>query len=244
MDGAVIAGAWGQLADGSAAPQGSAATKRRGSVVMWQKAGKTAATVSSMQSQRRAGKFKTTSPLLAKKDVSAATAPVAASPSPRHEGETRMPLQSSARPGYLRVETEERAAADVVSDEAMSSDEEPPQPPQWRVSGKDLLETLAFQSIMAALIICNALIIGVETDYPHWESWDDVENAFLAVFLIETAFRILIFTPQQYFDYKSSEFHWNMFDFVVVGFGVVDVASDLVSPAMLRGETLELFRMV
>lgn len=85
-----------------------------------------------------------------------------------------------------------------------------------------LAEAQWFQLAIVAVIVCNAVVLGLETydrvveeagDLLHW-----LDRAFLAVFVVELGVRIAAYgrTPQRFF--RSG---WNVFDFVIVAVAFV-----------------------
>ena len=80
-----------------------------------------------------------------------------------------------------------------------------------------LVESPLFDGAILAVILANAVVLGLET-YPgiareHGDTLDLLNDVFLGVFVVELALRILSFgtRPQDFF--RSG---WNVFDFVVV----------------------------
>lgn len=88
--------------------------------------------------------------------------------------------------------------------------------------GMRILRSMPFQVATALLIVGNSLVIGLETDMPGFEHWDLVENIFLLIFTCELLLRMAIFTPSVYFNFRSTDFAWNTFDFIVVCIGIFD----------------------
>ena len=88
--------------------------------------------------------------------------------------------------------------------------------PAWQRSARRLVTSDAFQNAIVAVIIANAITIGVQTyDIPGWldtvVEW--VDRVFLGVFVVELVLRLAAdgFRPTRFF--RSG---WNVFDFVVV----------------------------
>jgi voltage-gated sodium channel len=95
----------------------------------------------------------------------------------------------------------------------------PPAQPNrlWR-----LVESPIFVTLVLAVIIANAVVLGLQT-YPgiereHGDTLNLLNDVFLAFFVIELALRIGAYgrRPQDFF--LSG---WNVFDFVVIGFAFV-----------------------
>src|ERR671914_2121372 len=88
--------------------------------------------------------------------------------------------------------------------------------PAWQLSARRLVESDTFQNAIVAVIIANAITIGVQTyPVPGWLDtlieWTD--RVFLGVFVVELVLRLAAdgFRPTRFF--RSG---WNVFDFVVV----------------------------
>jgi hypothetical protein len=81
----------------------------------------------------------------------------------------------------------------------------------------DLADSTAFNLYIFAVIVANAVVLGLETYDSVARSYGDLlgtlNNVFLGVFLVELAIRLTAFgsTPSQFF--RSG---WNVFDFVVI----------------------------
>lgn len=78
-----------------------------------------------------------------------------------------------------------------------------------------------FQSFVALVILCNAIVIGCETDVPrlNW-LWNRFEDSFLLIFFIELLLR-LYFLRLKFFLAEGEQVA-NVFDFTLVAAGVVD----------------------
>jgi voltage-gated sodium channel len=88
--------------------------------------------------------------------------------------------------------------------------------PGWQASARRLVESSAFGNLIVAVILLNAVTIGVQTyAIPGWLNtgveW--VDRLFLAVFVVELVLRFAAdgFRPDRFF--RSG---WNIFDFLVV----------------------------
>lgn len=85
------------------------------------------------------------------------------------------------------------------------------------------LSSVPFQSGVTMLILVNAALMGVETDYPEWHlTWLIVDNFFTAVFLLEMVLK-LVFLGRRY---PTSG---NLFDAVLV---MCAIADTWVTPAV------------
>lgn len=95
------------------------------------------------------------------------------------------------------------------------------------------VESTYWQSLSGIVIFANAVIIGLETDYPD-PRWVYVEHFLLAFFALELMFRLLHLGCQ--FFQNEDDFAWNMFDFAIVMCGVFDQwIMPLVTTYLLHG---------
>ena len=88
--------------------------------------------------------------------------------------------------------------------------------PAWQPSARRLVESAAFKNTIVAVIIVNAITIGVQTyAIPGWlqSLLESADRVFLGVFVVELVLRFAAdgFRPARFF--RSG---WNIFDFVVV----------------------------
>ena len=76
----------------------------------------------------------------------------------------------------------------------------------------DLADSTAFNLAIFAVILANAIVLGIET-YEDSALLETLDGVFLGVFVVELAIRLLAHgsRPQEFF--RSG---WNVFDFVVV----------------------------
>ena len=91
-----------------------------------------------------------------------------------------------------------------------------PPSPAWATAARRLVTSDAFGNLVVAVIVANAVTIGIQTyAVPGWLhtgiEWAD--RAFLAVFVVELVLRLAAdgFRPQRFF--RSG---WNVFDLLVV----------------------------
>jgi voltage-gated sodium channel len=81
-----------------------------------------------------------------------------------------------------------------------------------------LVETTAFQATVVTAILLNAVVLGLETYEGVVERFGDaldvLNGAFLALFTVEIAIRILAHGPRMHRYFASG---WNVFDAVVIG---------------------------
>ncbi|OLQ10740.1 Cation channel sperm-associated protein 1 [Symbiodinium microadriaticum] len=81
------------------------------------------------------------------------------------------------------------------------------------------VESNWFQATSGVVIMCNAVVIGLETDLESW-IWFWVEHALLAYFLFELIVRLLRHGCN--FFKQEDEWGWNVFDLSIVTSGVAD----------------------
>jgi len=97
---------------------------------------------------------------------------------------------------------------------------------------------------MALFILANAAVIGAETDYAELAYWDIIENIFLAVFATELLLKFAVLGCHEYFDMESSDFNWNLFDFLIVTLGLFDFCFGLMTGGSGTGGVATIFRMI
>lgn len=114
-----------------------------------------------------------------------------------------------------------------------------------KVTAQDMLDSTLMQTVTVLLIFGNAVIIGFETDVPDLARWDIIENVFLAAFSLELGMRMLVLGPTKFFQMTSNpDFTWNVFDFSIVAFGLVNlVANAFVDEKLKAGSNATIFRM-
>src|SRR5919107_119671 len=81
----------------------------------------------------------------------------------------------------------------------------------------DLADSTAFNLFIFAVILANAVVLGLETYDPVVRSYGGVlrtlNNVFLGIFVVELAIRLTAFGPRPTQFFRSG---WNVFDFVVI----------------------------
>lgn len=105
------------------------------------------------------------------------------------------------------------------------------------LKGQKHADTL--NSVVALVILANTIVIAMEADNPK-ENWAFIENVFLGFFVAELTIRLIVDGPHNFFcgadkgdDGESGGLRpgsrdgsdsrtWNLFDFAVVLFGVLD----------------------
>lgn len=85
--------------------------------------------------------------------------------------------------------------------------------------GLEWVESNWFQGLSGMIIMCNAVVIGLETDLES-NIWFWVEHALLAYFLFELVVRLL--RHGRHFFRNEDELGWNIFDLSIVASGVAD----------------------
>eukprot|EP00439_Symbiodinium_sp_Y106_P079778 s60_g18.t1 len=116
----------------------------------------------------------------------------------------------------------------------------------WDMLNEDFLETPAMQGATICLIMMNAVIIGLETDFPEKFPWDIVENIFLVFFTMELGIRIYCLGVFKFFNFRNNpDIAWNLFDFMLVSMGVLSLGLHFVAGSedvLARNATL--FRII
>ena len=112
--------------------------------------------------------------------------------------------------------------------------------PPWRQRLQATLEASLVQRSLIALILLNALVLGLETSQTLMAQWGDwlqmADQAILAVFVIEIALRLLVHRLAYFKD------AWNVFDFVVVAIALVPASGPLAVLRALR--VLRVLRLI
>lgn len=112
---------------------------------------------------------------------------------------------------YMQIATDDHTFDTGREDEVIQS----------RSCCQGLLESLTFQMCIGAVILANAVVIGLETDiHGHAHLWSELEDAFLLVFLLELMLKLCVYGFCGFF--ASSDKSWNTFDFLIVTLGVSD----------------------
>lgn len=99
---------------------------------------------------------------------------------------------------------------------------------------RNIAENPSFQNFIIGLIICNAVLLGLETEpYIHREfGWlvDVTELVILAIFTFEIGVRLLAYAPAVLDFFKDA---WNVFDFAVVAISLLPAVGPLGAIARL-----------
>jgi voltage-gated sodium channel len=96
-----------------------------------------------------------------------------------------------------------------------------------------LVDSAAFNTVIIAVIVANAVVLGLQTYHGvvdrYGDTLDLLNGLFLGIFVVELALRIASYgrRPQDFF--RSG---WNVFDFVVIGAAFVPGVRD--SSTLLR----------
>lgn len=86
-----------------------------------------------------------------------------------------------------------------------------------------LVEAPIFQSLVGAVILANAVVIGLETEEAQQdELYPELEDIFLCLFAMELTMRLCAYGMTEFFNTNGSDFYWNTFDFALVFLGVID----------------------
>eukprot|EP00929_Paragymnodinium_shiwhaense_P108861 TRINITY_DN75208_c0_g1_i1.p1 TRINITY_DN75208_c0_g1~~TRINITY_DN75208_c0_g1_i1.p1 ORF type:complete len:930 (-),score=205.63 TRINITY_DN75208_c0_g1_i1:128-2917(-) len=100
---------------------------------------------------------------------------------------------------------------------------------------EELVEHSWFSSGVACLIVLNAVVIGAQTE---WSAQNDggqsdefiwISHAFTFLFALEQVLRIFVYGRQYFCEDDSA---WNIMDFTIVVFGVLEFMIDYVMPAL------------
>ena len=112
--------------------------------------------------------------------------------------------------------------------------------PDWRQQLARWLDLPAVQRVLVALIIVNAVILGLETSQSLMADWGPwlllADRAILTVFVVEIALRLAV----QRLGYFRDP--WNVFDFVVVAIALVPASGPLAVLRALR--VLRVLRLI
>jgi len=130
---------------------------------------------------------------------------------------------AASEAGRVNVQSEEsRRSLPVTSESRRHIVQEETIPEPWPFLS--FVERKPFQLIIAAVLVCNLILLAVETDNPLWPCWNLVNGTFLLLYSAELAARLLHRGPVWRF--KTS--HWIVYDLVVVIVGIIDfLASSL-----------------
>ncbi|MCW4353582.1 ion transporter [Hoyosella sp. YIM 151337] len=109
--------------------------------------------------------------------------------------------------------------------------------PGWRVRLGEGIESQTARRIITALILINAVILGIETSDSAREAAGSIlmalNQSILAVFVIEILIKLVAFGPRFF---KSG---WNIFDFLIIAISLIPASGPL---AILR--TLRILRVL
>ena len=104
--------------------------------------------------------------------------------------------------------------------------------PGWRGSLARRIESPRAQAALIALILVNAVILGLETSEQVMAEWGAVlaaaDRAILAVFVVEIGLRLAVWRGSFFRD------PWSVFDFVVVGIALLPATGPLAVLRALR----------
>lgn len=131
------------------------------------------------------------------------------------KGGAKAPLFQHAMGGadghlYMQIATDE-------ADFGVDGPQQQPTPLQACLEGP------CFQMLIGSVIAANSIVIGLETDFESGEAlWHTLEDAFLGTFVVELLLRLVVYGLCGFFNPSSADFCWNLFDFIIVVFGVID----------------------
>lgn len=112
--------------------------------------------------------------------------------------------------------------------------------PSWRQTLAVRLEAPLVQNTLIALILLNAVILGLETSpalMADWGSWlSAIDRAILTVFVVEIALRLVVLRLGYFRD------AWNVFDFLVVAIALIPASGPLAVLRALR--VLRVLRLI
>ena len=112
--------------------------------------------------------------------------------------------------------------------------------PGWRGPLARRIESPPTQALVIALILVNAVILGLETSEAIMARWGAVVNtidqAILAVFVVEIGLRLAVWRGSFFRD------PWSVFDFVVVGIALIPATGPLAVLRALR--VLRVLRLI
>ena len=112
--------------------------------------------------------------------------------------------------------------------------------PGWRAPLARWIESPLAQAVLIALILVNAVILGLATSEAVMTRWGAVLNAadraILAVFVVEIGLRLAVWRGSFFRD------PWNVFDFIVVSIALIPAAGPLAVLRALR--VLRVLRLI
>ena len=100
-----------------------------------------------------------------------------------------------------------------------------------------LVDSQRFQIFISAIIVLNAIVLGIETyvtqGTPTFDLLSQLNEIFYVIFLIELILRMVSYFPRPLNFFRSG---WNIFDFIVIG-------AALVPAIRAQAEVLRLLRL-
>jgi voltage-gated sodium channel len=100
-----------------------------------------------------------------------------------------------------------------------------------------LVDSQRFQIFISAIIVMNAIVLGIETyvtqGTPTFDLLSQLNEIFYVIFLIELILRMVSYFPRPLNFFRSG---WNIFDFIVIG-------AALVPAIRAQAEVLRLLRL-
>ncbi|CAE8649205.1 unnamed protein product, partial [Polarella glacialis] len=110
----------------------------------------------------------------------------------------------------------------VASDDDEGLERDPFEYTPSRGRAQDVIESRFFNIVIGAVIVANAIVIGLETDNEGFWLYPMLEDIFLGTFVVELSARICVRGLCSFWSTSNPDFNWNLFDFVLVGIGVAD----------------------
>jgi voltage-gated sodium channel len=105
---------------------------------------------------------------------------------------------------------------------------------------KKILESRTFEWTITALILVNAVILGLESSPSMMAAWGPLltglDKALLAVFVVELGLKLLIYRQ------KFFQSGWNLFDFTIIAIALVPASGPLSVLRALR--VLRVLRLI
>jgi voltage-gated sodium channel len=104
--------------------------------------------------------------------------------------------------------------------------------PSWRQRLGEWVESRAVQNTIIAVIVFNAITLGLETSEPIMAAWGPtliaLERIILAIFVVEIALKLVAF------DVRFFRSAWNVFDFSIVAISLIPASGPFAILRALR----------
>eukprot|EP00927_Polykrikos_kofoidii_P011868 TRINITY_DN15075_c0_g2_i1.p1 TRINITY_DN15075_c0_g2~~TRINITY_DN15075_c0_g2_i1.p1 ORF type:complete len:628 (-),score=123.42 TRINITY_DN15075_c0_g2_i1:647-2530(-) len=130
--------------------------------------------------------------------------------------------------------------------------EETEHKPLWKMSAMELLESAKFDNCIGALILMNAITLGIQADYAAQYRTDDfpqvfqiIERIFAFFFTSELALRLYAMRLSFFFTRRLSVLVWNYFDLLIVFAQLLEEAIALLSSSIgINTKNLRVLRVL